>query len=116
MVDWSLLTGVIGGLGIGTLITSVANHFMARYSNIKDRWYQEKRETYLGMVSALQMDSALQRISGDFHLWHARCALFGSPEVLNYAKEVVDIPPDQYDKRNKAFQKMLEGMRTDLRN
>jgi hypothetical protein len=111
MPDWSLL---IGGLGIGGVIAGVVNHVMARRSSIKDRWYQEKRETYLGMVSALQSSPALQRISSDFPLWHARCALFGSREVLKHAKEVADTPPDQYDKRNEAFQKMLEWMRTDL--
>jgi hypothetical protein len=114
MPDWSLLSGLIGGLGIGSLITSVANHLMARRSSIKDRLYQEKRETYLGMVSALQQSTALQSISGDFHLWQARCALFGSREVLKHAKEVADTPPDQYDRRNEAFQKMLDWMRTDL--
>jgi hypothetical protein len=104
-----LFSGLIGGFGIGTLLTSVVTHFMARRASIDDRWYNEKREAYLGLVAALQS------VSGDFPVWHARCALFGSPETLRYAKQVADTPPNAYDARNAAFQKMLEAMRADLR-
>jgi hypothetical protein len=43
-----LLLGILGGLGIGSLLTQIATHFMARRASASDRLYQEKREAYLG--------------------------------------------------------------------
>jgi hypothetical protein len=38
---------------MGSLLKSIADHFMARRANTRDRWYQEKREAYLGLLEAL---------------------------------------------------------------
>ena len=59
-MEW--IVALVGGLGIGSLITSVATHLMARRGVTNDRWYQEKREAYLGLLEALHV--AATRPSG----------------------------------------------------
>jgi hypothetical protein len=60
------------------------------------------------------MIAAIQSLRGDIPAWHARCALFGSPEVMGYAAQVAETPDDQYHTRNEGFRKMVEAMRNDL--
>lgn len=48
-----IVLGLIGGLGIGTLLTAVVTHFISRHSASLDRVYCEKREAYLGLLDAL---------------------------------------------------------------
>jgi hypothetical protein len=51
-MDWILpLIGGLGlGLGLGSLLKSVIDHFNARRALTQDRLYQEKREAYLGLL------------------------------------------------------------------
>jgi hypothetical protein len=109
MQNWlPLLGGILTGFGVGTVVTSIVNHFLARRASMSDRWYQERREAYLGMIAAIQS------LRGDVPAWHARCALFGSPEVMKYAAQVAETSDEPYDTRNEGFKKMLEAMRNDL--
>jgi hypothetical protein len=116
-MEWiSLLLAGLGGLGIGSVLATIANHFMSRRASVNDRWYQEKREAYLGLLNALEPGGDDAR---GYRLWNARCALFGSSEVLKYAKEVDETPYSADAERNAArkaaFQNMLGAMRDDLR-
>lgn len=51
IMDWIL--PLIGGLGIGAVIKSVVDNFNTRRAVSQDRRYKEKREAYLGLLSAL---------------------------------------------------------------
>ncbi len=107
---------LIAGLGIGSLLTSIANHFMMRRASVNDRLYQEKRTAYLGLLDALH-NAAVQpsdENSKAYALWQTRCALFGSTEVMAAAQEMVDTNDAQMEKRNVAFHKLLRAMRVDL--
>ena len=110
-----LLLGLIGGLGIGTLLTSIATHFMTRRAAANDRLYQEKRTAYLGLLDALHSAAAhpSDENSKVYALWQTRCALFGTTEVMSAAQEIVDTN-DAPERRNVAFHKLLRAMRTDL--
>jgi hypothetical protein len=111
-----LLLGLIGGLGIGTLLTSITTHFMTRHASFRDRLYQEKRAAYLGLLDALH--NAATHPSDEnakaYALWQTRCALFGSTEVMSAAQEMVDTNDAPLETRNVAFHKLLRAMRVDL--
>src|SRR5690606_29175306 len=71
-MEWIL--PLLAGLGIGSLLKSMADHFMARRASTSDRWYQEKRESYLGLLQALH-DAAIHpsdKNSMAFALWQTR--------------------------------------------
>jgi hypothetical protein len=113
-MDWAEL---IGGLGIGSLVSSAVSHFMARRASTTDRLYQEKREAYLGLLNALH-DAAV-RPSAErakaYALWQTRCSLFGSSEVSRFVQLMIDTNEGPADKRQAAFAGLIETMRADLK-
>jgi hypothetical protein len=111
-----LLFALLGGLGIGTLLTQVVSHFMMRRASVSDRLYQEKRAAYLGLLDALHNAAAhpSDENSKAYALWQTRCALFGSTEVMVAAQEIVDTNDGPPARRNFAFHKLLRAMRVDL--
>lgn len=114
-MEWGL--ALIGGLGIGSLITSAANHVMARRAATSDRWYQEKREAYLGLLTAIHDAAAhpSDERSKAYALWQTRCDLFGSADVSKYAQLFVDTNDGPRAEREKAFRGLVEAMRANLR-
>jgi hypothetical protein len=114
-MDWIL--PLIAGLGIGSLLKSVADHFMTRRATSSDRWYEEKREAYLGLLTALHQAavSASDKASKDYALWQTRCDLFGSKDVSKYAQRIVDTNDSSREERNEAFRNLIEAMKSDLR-
>ncbi len=115
-MEWIL--PLIAGLGIGSLLKSVADYFMTRRAGIRDRWYQEKREAYLGLLNSLH-EAAVKPSnarSKAYVLWQTRCELFGSKEVARYAQEIIDTNDGPRTAREAAFRNLLDTMRIDLRS
>jgi hypothetical protein len=115
MTEWIL--PLFGAFGVGTLFTSVATHFMSRRATTNDRWYQERREAYLGLLNALHQAAVhpSDENSKDYALWQTRCTLFGSSEVSKYAQQIVETNDGPRTARDDAFQNLIEAMRVDLR-
>ena len=114
-MNWAEL---IGGLGIGSLITSIATYLLSRRATANDRWYQEKREAYLGLLSALH-DAAVQPSdskSKAYALWQSRCDLFGSPAVSIYAQRIADTNDGPREARIEAFNGLIQAMKADLKS
>ncbi len=110
-------TELVGGLGIGSLITSVVSTYMTRRSATSDRWYQEKREAYIGLLDALH-NAAIKpsnENSKAYALWQTRCDLFGSKAVSKYAQLIVDTNDGPRENRAKAFEDLVSTMRADLK-
>jgi hypothetical protein len=90
---------------------------MARRASTSDRWYQEKREAYLGLLEALH-DAAVHpsdENSKAFALWQTRCELFGSNDVARYAQAMIDTNEGPREQRNEAFKSLLQAMKADFR-
>jgi hypothetical protein len=115
MMDWAVL---LGGLGIGSLLTSVATHFMTRRANASDRWYQEKREAYLGLLKA-NHDAAVRSSDENakaYGLWQARCDLFGSEAVSRLAQAMVDTNDGPRAERATVYRDLIAAMKADLKH
>lgn len=114
-MDWIL--PLIGGLGIGAVIKSVIDHFNSRRAVSQDRRYKEKREAYLGLLSALHKAAVhpSSENSKEFALWQTHCQLFGSPDVSRFAQAIVDTNDGPRTEREVAFSGLLDAMRKDLR-
>lgn len=112
-MDLSWVPALIGGLGIGSL----ANSFLTRRSSLKDRWYQEKREAYLGLLQALH-DAAIRpsdENSKAFALWQTRCEVFGSSDVTKYAQLMKDTNEGPRTDRDAAFRGLIDAIKRDLK-
>ena len=114
-MEWVL--PLLAGLAIGSLLKSAADHLMSRRASVHDRWYQEKREAYLGLLAALH-DAAVQPSDANskaYALWQPRCDLFGSKDVSTWAQEMVNTSDRLGPERDAAFQNLIAAMRADLR-
>jgi hypothetical protein len=111
-MDYSLL---IGGLGIGSLLTSAVSHMLNRGAAIRDRLYAEKRETFIGLLDALREASLAPSpaASKAYGFWQARCELFASSDVAKYARDLMDTPPKD---RERHYESLIDAMKKDLRH
>ena len=115
-MNW--LLPLVGGLGIGSLLTSVVCHFLNRKSATNARIYQEKREAYLGLLDALHQAAIAPSDvnSKTFALWQIRVQLFGNEEVAKAVQGVLDTNEGPRHDRDKYYRQMIEGMRRDLQS
>jgi hypothetical protein len=114
-MDW--IPVLVGGLGLGALLNSFVSHLMTRRANDRDRWYQEQREAYIGLLGSLH-DAAVKPSDANakaFALWQTRCDLFGSAEVTRFAQQLVDTNDGPRGFRDSAFRNLIEAMRLDLK-
>jgi hypothetical protein len=111
-MDYSLL---IGGLGIGSLLTSALGHILNRGAARRDRLYAEKRETFIGLLDALREASLTPSpaASKTYGLWQARCELFASSDVAKCARDLMDTPPKN---RERHYEALIEAMKRDLQS
>ena len=112
-----VVLGLLGGLGIGSVLTAFVTHWISHRASIQDRWYQERREAYLGLVQSLHNAAVAPSdvASKAYALWQTRCDLFGSPEVARCTQRIVEINDGPRSDRETAFRDLLAAMRVDLR-
>ncbi len=114
-MEW--LLPLLGGLGGGTLLTTIVNNFLANKKARGDRHYAEKREAYVGLLNSFHLAavSPSDKNSKDYALWQTRVRLFGSPKVTMAAQHIVDTNTGPREARDLAFEELLTGMREDLK-
>lgn len=114
-MELNVITALIGGLGIGTLLNSLFNAYNDKQKQRMSRQYEEKKHSYFGLLDALHKAAVKpsNETSKEFALWQTRCSLFGSKDVVNFAQKIVDTNDDRIE-RDKAFNGLLEAMRKDL--
>lgn len=114
-MDWTLVSGVVGGLGLGTLINSLYTSYSSQKSVRVQRLYGEKRDAYIGLLNALHVAaiSPSNESSKNYALWQTKCSLFGSKDVIEAAQMIVETN-DNRKRRDIAFDSLLNAMRKDL--
>jgi hypothetical protein len=111
-----LISDLIGGLGLGSVVTAITKHLISRRAATTDRPYAEKREAYLGLLNGLHQAAVHPSDENSKHyaLWQTRCELFGSRDVAKYAQQIVDTNDAPREQRNAAFRALLDAMKADL--
>lgn len=112
----SIMGGILGGIGIGSIVQNYLNHLLNRKSDIAKRLYQEKREAYLGALDALHLAavSPSDKNSKNFALWQTRIQLFGNENVAEAVQGIIDTNGGPIDRRTEFFQNMIVEMKRDL--
>ena len=117
-MEINTILAVFGGLGVGSLITSLVTHYTNQKAKQKERRYEEKKDAYLGLLNSLH-DAAVNpsdKASKSFALWQTKCQIFGSYNVSRYAQAIVDTNDGPREERELAFQSLLDAIRKDLYN
>ncbi len=112
----NLFLALIGGLGIGSLLTTVVNHFLLKNSENSDRLYREKREAYIGMTRALY-DVEIEpgpKNAKAFGYYLNMAKIFGPQNVVMAGQKVIDTDPCTMG-RDEALKEFYEAMKNDLR-
>ena len=112
-MEWIL--GLIGGLGIGTLLTTVVNHYLAKKSEVAQKLYQEKRDAYIGMTRALY-DAEIEpgpKNEKMFGHWLNIAKIFAPQSVILAAQSVINSNPGSKE-RVKALEDFYGAMKNDL--
>lgn len=107
---------LIGGIGIGSIISSVFTKYFEAKEKFKDRVFDKKETAYLGLLEAYH-DAAAKpsdKSAKNYAYWQARVDLVGSQEVTFYAQKLVDTAPNSPE-RAEAQDKILNAMRKDLK-
>ncbi|MBT0723099.1 hypothetical protein HH682_01315 [Rosenbergiella sp. S61] len=115
-MDYNIILGVIGGLGIGTMLNSAITSLLNKKTKKDERLYEEKRNAYLGLLSSIHKSaiSPSEEASKEYALWQTHCSLFGSKQVVHYSQKIVDTNDGPREERHDAFNKLIESMRNDL--
>ena len=112
-MDLSSFGILLGGLGIGSLLTSFLQARWERSREREQRLFQEKRDAY---INCLTIGSLSQTMPHDEALWqrtaaYERIMLCGNPEVIKHMLIVQKLPPGS---SRKPLEDMIAAMRKDL--
>lgn len=108
---------LLGGLGIGSLLTIIAQYYLNRKQQLQTQLYEDKRNAYINLLGSLHSAAVepSDKNSKEFALWQTHCQLFGSIDVAKYAQNMVDTNDGPRELRDIAFKSLVEAMRNDLR-
>lgn len=94
----TLVTGLIGGLGIGSIVQSVVTKKLEKESVASERNYREKREAYLGLFDAMHradVEPSWENAKS-YGLWRIRVGLVGALKLWRLprrsSKQNLDLP------------------------
>lgn len=106
---------VIGGLGIGSLITVVVQSFLQSTRVKSERAFNEKKEAYVGLLEALRNVSVEHSNESvkDFAYWQMRCELVGSKKVRIAIQKIIESNNDK-NARAIAMENLKRSLREDM--
>lgn len=106
----SLLTA----FGLGSIVTTGFQAWLAQKSSREDRRFCEKKEAYLGLLDALRRAAhEKQDEAYNFAFWKMRSDIVSSNAVRNAVESVVNTRDDHSSNRL-AQKSLLEAIRADL--
>lgn len=112
-MDW--IMPLIAGLGIGSILKTIIDSYILRRNFIKDRYYNEKKQSYLNLIESLYLinvDHSTKNLK-KFGLYSIHCQLFGHKQVYDLTKKLMETSLEP-ELRNKIINKMIEEMKKDL--
>jgi len=114
MSDFGTIAAFLGGVGAGSVLTTVVQHYLARRAHKDDLLQQERSEVFNGLLQALEAletkDSAEN--AKRFGFWAARAEIVASPAVLAASSDMRNTSPKSKE-RDSAMSRMLRAMRAD---
>jgi hypothetical protein len=108
----------IGGI-VGSVLTTIAQAHFARRSHLNDRYFQEKREAFIGYLDAIHKSDVQRSDEAALYVghWKNRCELVASMEVIEGLERIMKTNPINehvHPDRPQALYELKQAMRKDL--
>jgi hypothetical protein len=106
------LTSLVGGLGIGSMVTLFLKEYFDKRRIVAQREFEEKKGAYVNYLDIVARSQAMPAQEGFWARTSAteRIKLCGSRDVLRLLKIAHNAPPDSKNEVDALF----EAMRNDL--
>lgn len=115
-MDWLQL---ISAAGLGAIISTVIQSWLAARTATKQRHFQEKKDAYVGMLSAIHKSEIEQTKEASLYAgyWINICEIVGSKSVRDCLKRHLKSNPVNgkvHPDRPQVMSDLIEAMRKDL--
>lgn len=109
------IAAFLGGVGAGSTVTALIQHFLARRSQRADLLHSNRTKAFTGVLRALEAleVSHTQEKAKSFGYWVCRTQLVASDRVVEAISRMRATDP-MTPQREQAMQEMLGAMRADL--
>lgn len=111
-MDWVQL---ISAAGLGAIITTIIQSWLANRIATTQRNFEEKKEAYVGLLQAYH-EAAVEntdKAAKNFAYWQMRVELVSNKKVRKAVQDIVDSNENR-NKRLIAHEKLKDAFRTDL--
>ena len=110
---------LISAAGLGAILATIVQSWLADKTATKQRNFQEKKEAYVGFLNAMYKSEIDQSKEASHYCghWINVCRVVGSKEVCELLKQHIDTSPidDQvHPDRPEVLKKLYNAMRKDL--
>lgn len=110
---------LVGALGLGSLITVIAQALLNQKSEHSKRRFQEKKEAYVGLLDAMYKSEIKPSEQASLYVgyWINICSLVGSQEVRELLIQHMETNPINgkvHPDRPKVMEELKKAMRRDL--
>lgn len=115
MADGSTVAAFLGGLGAGSVITALLQHYLSRRAQLADALRKDRSEVYSGLLQALESLEVVDSLENKkrFGMWAARAQVVASSGVVEAIAAMRSTPPNS-PLRDTALANLLQCMRSDL--
>lgn len=106
---------LLGGFGIGTIVTTIVQHILKRKSEKEDQYFQERKEVFVGILQSIEdlQNEYSKEKSSKLGYWIARANLVAETVLNNELKILIDTKPNTTERKN-CFDRILTLMKNNL--
>jgi len=107
------IPSVLGGLGIGSILTMLAKAYIESKKILSQRYFEERRAAYINYLDIITKSQTMYSVEAMWLRTAAteRIRLCGSEEVVRLLNIVSSTPPNSPDN---TVEKLVKEMRNDL--
>jgi hypothetical protein len=115
VADASTIAAFLGGLGAGSVVTAILQHYLSRRAQQADVLRKDRSEVYAGLLQALEALEVTDSVANAkrFGMWAARAEIVASSAVVSAISAMRATPPNS-TQRDSALTYLLRCMRSDL--
>jgi len=115
VTEASTIAAFLGGLGVGSVITAVLQHFLSRKAQQADTLRKDRSDVYAGLLQALETLEVTDSMANAKHfgMWVARAEVVASESVISAIATMRATQPNS-TQRDHALAHLLRCMRSDL--